>query len=128
MIGYAFAINGTMNSADVYASHAFFRKLWPRLIRASAVEAFAELQKGKSFAEPSMSAVHACIEQPSAPAKRQRVNARTETATYDANDSIMFETFDAEGGAQPIHRNYINKESPEGANRTGQSGVANPAP
>jgi hypothetical protein len=130
VIGYAFAINGTVNSADVYASHAFFQKLWPRLIRASAVEAFAELQKGKTFPEPSMASVRGCIEEPTGTAKRQRVNARTETATYDANDSIMFDTFDADGGAQPIHRNYINKsdaqpQSPAGPqqNTAPQQGV-----
>ncbi|MGH9929289.1 MAG: ARPP-1 family domain-containing protein, partial [Pyrinomonadaceae bacterium] len=36
VIGYAFAINGKMNSADVYASNALFKKLWPKLLRATA--------------------------------------------------------------------------------------------
>jgi hypothetical protein len=43
VIGYAFAINGKINSADVYASDALFKKLWPKLLRANAVEAIAEL-------------------------------------------------------------------------------------
>src|SRR5207244_433787 len=41
-IGYAFAIDGKVNSADVYASAALFKKLWPKLLRASAVEAIAK--------------------------------------------------------------------------------------
>ena len=45
MIGYVFAINGHINSADVYASRALFLKLWPKLLEASAVEAIAELNK-----------------------------------------------------------------------------------
>ena len=45
VIGYVFAINGKVNSADVYGSNALFRKLWPKLLRANAVEAIAELQK-----------------------------------------------------------------------------------
>ena len=45
MIGYVFAINGHVNSADVYASRALFVKLWPKLLKASAVEAVAELNK-----------------------------------------------------------------------------------
>ena len=50
VIGYAFAINGKVNSADVYASHELFQKLWPKLLESSAVEAFSELQKDKKFA------------------------------------------------------------------------------
>jgi hypothetical protein len=45
VIGYVFAINGHVNSADVYASRALFAKLWPKLLKASAVEAVAELNK-----------------------------------------------------------------------------------
>src|SRR5262252_9027334 len=36
VIGYVFAINGKINSADVYASSGLFRKLWPKLLQASA--------------------------------------------------------------------------------------------
>ncbi len=39
VVGYAFAINGRLNSADIYASNALFRKLWPRLLKASVTEA-----------------------------------------------------------------------------------------
>ncbi len=45
VIGYVFAINGQVNSADVYASSALFKKLWPKLLKASAIEAIAELQR-----------------------------------------------------------------------------------
>src|SRR6185437_3570598 len=45
VIGYVFAINGHVNSADIYASRALFVKLWPKLLNASAVEAVAELNK-----------------------------------------------------------------------------------
>src|SRR5262245_283071 len=48
-IGYAFAINGKVNSADLYASSALFKKLWLKLLKASAVEAVAEFEEGKIF-------------------------------------------------------------------------------
>ncbi len=51
-IGFAFAINGKFNSAEIYSSHALFKKLWPKLLMASPVEAFAEQQKDKKF-EPA---------------------------------------------------------------------------
>jgi hypothetical protein len=37
VIGYAFAINGKVNSADIYGSSALFRKLWAKLLKASAI-------------------------------------------------------------------------------------------
>ena len=52
VIGYVFAINGKINSADVYASSALFKKLWPKLLKASAIEAVAEVRKGEKFAAP----------------------------------------------------------------------------
>lgn len=42
VIGFAVAINGKIMSADVYASSDLFRRLWPRLLRASVIEAISE--------------------------------------------------------------------------------------
>ena len=41
-VGFAFAINGQLNSADLYASPELFRKLWPKLLEAASVEAISE--------------------------------------------------------------------------------------
>jgi len=57
VVGYAFAINGKINSADVYASGQLFRILLPGLLRASAVEAIAGLKKGQTFTAPTVEAV-----------------------------------------------------------------------
>ena len=45
VIGYVCAINGQVNSADIYSSNSLFTKLWPKLLTASAIEAVAELEK-----------------------------------------------------------------------------------
>ena len=42
VVGYAFAVNGRINSADVYVSNFLFKKLWPRMLKAAAVEAVSE--------------------------------------------------------------------------------------
>ena len=42
IIGYVFAINGKINSADVYASNGLFRKMWGKLIAANATEAIGD--------------------------------------------------------------------------------------
>lgn len=40
-IGFIYAVNGQIAGGDIYASRDLFRKLWPRLLEASAVEAVA---------------------------------------------------------------------------------------
>jgi hypothetical protein len=40
VVGYVAVVNGKVVSADVYASRPLFRKLWPKLLEGSAVEAF----------------------------------------------------------------------------------------
>jgi ARG and Rhodanese-Phosphatase-superfamily-associated Protein domain len=42
IIGYAFAINGRINSAEIYPSNGLFTKMWPKLLKASVTEAIAE--------------------------------------------------------------------------------------
>jgi hypothetical protein len=42
VVGFAFAINGKMNTAEIYASPRIFNMLWKKLIRSSAVEAIAD--------------------------------------------------------------------------------------
>jgi hypothetical protein len=59
-IGYAIAINGKIANADIYASGALFKKLWPGLIKSAAIEALA--QKGSAAQKaPASSDVRAVI-------------------------------------------------------------------
>jgi hypothetical protein len=56
VVGYAFAINGKVLSADVYGSPVIFRKVWPHLLKASALEAFAELPRDGKFSPATIPA------------------------------------------------------------------------
>src|SRR5262249_31283693 len=60
VIGYAVVINGKVNNADVYASNGLFQKLWPKLLKASAVEAVAE-KNDKKFEPAKMDTVKAFL-------------------------------------------------------------------
>ncbi len=42
IVGYVFAVNGRINSADLYPSNALFRKMWSKLLAASVTEAIGE--------------------------------------------------------------------------------------
>jgi hypothetical protein len=109
VIGYVFAINGKVNSADIYGSNVLFKKLWPKLLKANAIEAIAELQKDK-FKPASADGVRGFLsEAEKAKGSDKDVNARVNLLTREDNENILFETRDR---AQPgvwIHRNYIKK-------------------
>jgi hypothetical protein len=106
-IGFAFAINGVINSADVYASNGLFKKLWPKLIDAAATEAIAE----RSAARPT----------PPAPAAVEAFLASAESGKSDTrglpakivlenreNDKSVYSETRLKGGPA-LHRNYLAK-------------------
>ncbi len=109
VIGYAFAVNGKINSADVYASNDLFRKLWPKLLRASAVEALSSLQPGASVDKPSFEAVRASLRDADhGPSSSRQVSPRTSVLTRQTERNVLFETRDpAQVGW--IHRCYLTK-------------------
>ena len=49
VIGFVVAINGQIESADIYGSSTLFRKMWPKLLRSTAVNAFTEQTSGRRF-------------------------------------------------------------------------------
>lgn len=111
VIGYVFAINGKVNSADIYASHALFAKLWPKLIKASAVEALAELKKDleiKPVSDETVRTFLAEAEKPAAQAKE--VTARVKLVTKEDDKNAFFETQDRTIKDGWVHRNYIRKQ------------------
>ena len=111
VIGYAFAINGHINSADIYASHALFVKLWPKLLKATATEAVAELNEkghGEPVAEEAVQEFLVNSEQPKPQAKD--VTRRVRMVTREDDKNIFFETQDRTQKDAWVHRNYIRKQ------------------
>lgn len=109
VIGYVFAINGKVNSADVYGSSALFKKLWPKLLRANAIEAIAELQQDK-FAPPKPDQARTFLsEGEKAQASEKQVSTRVGLVTAEDEKNIFFETRDRANKDAWIHRNYIKK-------------------
>ena len=109
VIGYVFAINGKVNSADVYGSSSLFKKLWPKLVKANAIEAIAELQEEKFAAPKPEQAKVFLSEGESAKATEKDVSARVGLVTAEDDKNIFFETRDRANKDAWIHRNYIKK-------------------
>jgi hypothetical protein len=110
VIGYAFAIDGKLNSADVYGSHDLFAKLWMKLLRATSVEAVTAYQAGKKFEPVTASTVKiALADAESGKASATNLTARTEVVVKETAQNVMFETRDRAQHEIWIHRNYLTK-------------------
>jgi hypothetical protein len=111
VVGYAFAINGSLNSADIYASHDMFVRMWPKLMRSSAVEALAERQAAKKFTPPDTAAVRNVMAQAEdgKESKKKDVANRLEEVTKDSDKVVLFETRDRSGPGTWIHKSIVVK-------------------
>jgi hypothetical protein len=107
IIGYVFAINGKLNSADLYPSNSLFRKMWPKLLSANATEAIGE-RAGASEAPPPIDTVKVFLDA----ARRGDImerevikNVRLEKR--EDEKTLYFETRRSDG--RWVHRNYLAK-------------------
>jgi hypothetical protein len=113
-IGYAFAINGQVLGGDTYASPALFRKLWPKLLHANAVEAVAEARKDRKFTPAAAGDVAACLDDARhVKAFEKDVTKRVRLLLRETDQSLFTETRDLAVPEAWIHRNYVAKERPE---------------
>ncbi|MBX7221998.1 MAG: hypothetical protein K1Y36_18750 [Blastocatellia bacterium] len=108
-IGFAFAINGKMNSADVFASHDLFVKLWPKLLKGAAVEAYSNYQKGAKFAVLPREAIQKSLtEAEQGQSSEKTITSRVTMITRETEKNVCFETVDGKT-KRPVHRNYVVK-------------------
>jgi ARG/rhodanese/phosphatase superfamily protein len=109
VIGYVFAINGKVNSADVYGSSSLFKKLWPKLLKANAIEAIAELQTEKFAPAKPESAKAFLTDSEKAKGTEKEVSRRVGLVTAEDEENVFFETRDRAQKDAWVHRNYIKK-------------------
>jgi hypothetical protein len=110
VIGYAAAINGTVNNADIYASSALFQKLWPKLLESSAVEAVAELKKDKKFKPVDAGAVQAFLADPEKGTRSEKsVTQRFRQVQKETGANVLFETIDRQQPGAAVRKSYLKK-------------------
>ena len=113
IVGYVFAVNGKLNSADVYPSNGLFRKMWAKLLNASATEAIGHKDEPRDAA-PSIETVTAfLVDAERGKASEKALNAGVKLDTREGEQAYLFET--ARTAASPsapaswVHRNYLAK-------------------
>ena len=109
IIGVAFAINGRIASAEVYPSNGLFRKMWPKLIDASATEAISEKNATVTAVAPAAVAVAAFIKTADQGKAEPDVPLASGFARHamDGVAALAVATRRADG--TEIHRTYLAK-------------------
>jgi hypothetical protein len=110
VIGYAFAVNGQINSADVYVSNALFKKLWPKMLKAAAVEAVAH-SRGVRLTEPAKADAvkNFLADAEKGAAKERSASGNASIVTREDKDNVVFEARDDKSKVV-VHRSYVKKQ------------------
>jgi hypothetical protein len=106
IVGFVFAVNGKINSAEIYSSNGLFRKMWPKLLDAGATEAIGQKHDSKDTA-PAVDAVLAFLAGvDGGRASEKPLNFGVRRVTRESDKAFQFETAPAAGW---VHRSYLAK-------------------
>jgi len=107
VVGYVFAINGKLNSAEIYPSNGLFRKMWPKLLQASVTEAIGH-KNADSDPTPSSDVAMAFLDEAAkGKASEKPLPASVQLEVRDGDKALYFETRRASGAW--VHRSYLAK-------------------
>jgi hypothetical protein len=106
VIGYAFAINGKINSADIYVSNHLFMKLWPKMLKAAVVEAISLADQAKADSQPTVTEIHTFLAEAEKGEARERGTvAKSKVVTRQNSNEAVYEMRDRSDLI--VHRNYV---------------------
>ena len=109
VVGYVFAINGKLNSGEVYPSNGLFRKMWPKLLKASVTEAIGQKNSAATDPTPSGDAALAFLNDAAkGMASETPLPASIRLETRQAENAFYFETRRKDGAF--VHRSYLAKQ------------------
>jgi hypothetical protein len=109
VVGYAVAVNGSVEAVDVFASPSLFGKMKGKLLKASATEALAAKTDPPS-PPPTPAAVRALITDAEAgAAKTEQETLRTKVTRKETKKNVVFETNDPLVPRKAVHKSYMAK-------------------
>jgi hypothetical protein len=107
VIGVAVAVNGRVDSAEIYASSTLFRAMWPKLLRTAAVTAFAEQIPGRRFERAEADDVLAFLADRGGRRTETKISNRFRVIQHDGPLTVTFETRDDSRKGAMLHRSVI---------------------
>jgi len=106
VIGYAFAINGRINSADIYVSNHLFGKLWPKMLKAAVTEAISLADQTKAESEPTAGDISSFLSEADKETTKERQTvAKSKVVTRASKNEVVYEARDKADVV--VHRNYV---------------------
>ena len=114
--GAVFVVNGKLNNAELYATPALFRQLWPKLLWAMTVEAVVERTRtsvGGSGTVPTKGEVTAWLaatHRRGAAGHTDRINKRVHRRIRSVGTQICFECLDQEQDGLCVHETILSNE------------------
>jgi hypothetical protein len=111
-VGFVYAINGKFAGGEVYAATSLFRAMWPKALKAAAIEASTEspvvAAKTPVF---TVNDAKQAIAAPKLEARTESPNKRTRTAKGASSNVLLFESSDAAVSERDawLHRSYVAK-------------------
>jgi hypothetical protein len=112
VIGFALAINGKVESAEIYGSSVLLQKMWPKMLRAAAIDALGDLHVGKKFEPADLDAIKGFLgdtEKNVHTEKKSKVSNRIQVTIRESAISVSIETRDHQHEGSVIHRSFIAK-------------------
>ena len=111
VLGFVYAINGELNSAEVYNNKSLFRALWPKLLDSAVTEAIAEYTSGRQFRPVQAAEVRSFFETALSGSITERTPWRTTSVkTYTTPTTVLFETIDVEMDGAWLHKSFVMQE------------------
>ena len=91
----------------MYGSAGLFRRMWPKLLHASAAEALGEVSPSARYSAPAPDAIRrALTESDQGRAAAPKTNGALSITKKESEKALLYET--AERGAT-VHKSYVAK-------------------
>jgi hypothetical protein len=110
IVGYVFAVNGKINSADIYPSNGLFRKMWPKLLRTSVTEAIGDRTADSAPAPPTTAVSGFIGSADSGHAVEAKAGEQMSVRMRESNRAMVLEARPANAPvANWVYRSYLAK-------------------
>lgn len=109
ILGYVFAVNGKIYSADIYPSNSLFRKMWGKLLASSITEAIGDKSSnGKAALPPDLSIVKAFLADAESGETQEKDIANIALQDMRDTEKALYVGVKTEDGTW-VHRSYLKK-------------------
>jgi hypothetical protein len=109
VVGFAFAINGEINSADIYGSPMLFAKMWPTLIEAAAMEALSNPAGDGDYLRIRLGEIENWLASSNIGSTTVQDMSSQVLRVIESDENVAFETKLEGDSGRLIHKNVIKK-------------------